>query len=107
MRRRKLQQEYNKEHGINPQTIRKAVTDILEMLRPSKEAPMPEGRKRRTKKLVEGLSEMPHEDLSRLVHTLEEEMNEAAGDLRFEYAARLRDEIREMQRELRDLSEHR
>ena len=50
---------------------------------------------------------MPHEDLSLLVHTLEEEMNEAAGDLRFEYAARLRDEIREMQRELRDLSEHR
>ncbi len=107
MRRRKLQQGYNKEHGINPQTIRKAVTDILEMLRPSKEAPMPEGRNRRAKKLVEGLSEMPHEDLSRLVHTLEEEMNEAAGDLRFEYAARLRDEIREMQRELRDLSEHR
>ena len=50
---------------------------------------------------------MPHEDLQRLVHTLEAEMGEAAADLRFEYAARLRDEIRELQKELRELSEHR
>jgi excinuclease ABC subunit B len=41
------------------------------------------------------------------VHSLEEEMGEAAADLRFEYAARLRDEITELRRELRDLAEHR
>ena len=108
MRRRKLQQEYNQEHGINPQTVRKAVTDILEILRPSVESPVPnKGSKRRNASLPEGLSEMPHEDLQRLVHTLEAEMGEAAADLRFEYAARLRDEIRELKKELRELSEHR
>jgi excinuclease ABC subunit B len=41
-------------------------------------------------------------DLDRLITTLTEEMNDAAADLRFEYAARLRDEIRELQREVRD-----
>jgi len=87
--------------------VRKAVTDILEVLRPSAESPMPKGRKRRNTNLVEELSEMPHEDLQRLVHTLEAEMGEAAADLRFEYAARLRDEIRELKKELRELSEHR
>jgi excinuclease ABC subunit B len=46
---------------------------------------------------------MPREDLGRLVHSLEEEMGEAAADLRFEYAARLRDEIKELRRELREM----
>jgi excinuclease ABC subunit B len=48
---------------------------------------------------------MPREDLHRLIRTMEEEMAEAAGDLRFEYAARLRDEIRELEREVRDIPE--
>jgi excinuclease ABC subunit B len=48
---------------------------------------------------------MGHADLQRLLFTLEQEMGEAAADLRFEYAARLRDEIKEIERELRDLSE--
>ncbi|MEC9034516.1 MAG: excinuclease ABC subunit UvrB [Actinomycetota bacterium] len=107
MRRRKLQQDYNAEHGINPQTVRKAVTDILEALRPAAESPVPANKKKRSGNLANDLSEMPHEDLQRLVHTLEAEMGEAAADLRFEYAARLRDEIRELQKELRELSEHR
>ena len=46
--------------------------------------------------------EMPHEELGRLIQTLEEEMHEAAADLRFEYAARLRDEINDLKRELRE-----
>jgi excinuclease ABC subunit B len=46
--------------------------------------------------------EMPHEELGRLIQTLEEEMHEAATDLRFEYAARLRDEISDLKRELRE-----
>ncbi len=104
-RRRSLQQAYNAEHGIDPQTVRKAVSDILSMIRPDQTAPTPKGRKRRTERLMEDFAEMGHDDLQRLLFTLEQEMGEAAADLRFEYAARLRDEIREIERELRDLSE--
>jgi excinuclease ABC subunit B len=50
------------------------------------------------------LAELPTAELSRLIHTLEEEMADAAAELRFEYAARLRDEIRDLRRELRDAS---
>ena len=50
------------------------------------------------------LAELPEDDLNRLIHSLELEMEEAAEDLRFEYAARLRDEIRELRRDLRDAS---
>ena len=106
-RRRSLQQAYNAEHGIDPQTVRKAVTDILEFLRPTGGgAPTPKGRKRRGERLVDEVSELPRSDIERLLGSLEEEMKEAAGDLRFEYAARLRDEIAELRRELRDLAEH-
>jgi len=48
------------------------------------------------------LAELPSDELSRLIHTLELEMADAAADLRFEYAARLRDEIKDLKRELRD-----
>ncbi|NNE74491.1 MAG: excinuclease ABC subunit UvrB [Acidimicrobiales bacterium] len=107
MRRRKLQQAYNEEHGIDPQTVRKAVTDILAYLRPNETAPVPgEGRRKMTavqKKALEDLSDLPADELERLIRTLTEEMNEAAADLQFEYAARLRDEIKELKRELRDM----
>jgi excinuclease ABC subunit B len=104
-RRRGVQQAYNAEHGIDPQTIRKAVTDILASLRPSEEAPVP-GRGRRSRsrdKVHSDFAELPHDELTRLILTLEEEMREAAGDLRFEYAARLRDEIHDLKRELREV----
>jgi excinuclease ABC subunit B len=45
---------------------------------------------------------MPQQELARLIQTLEEEMHEAAAELKFEYAARLRDEVNELRRELRD-----
>jgi excinuclease ABC subunit B len=48
------------------------------------------------------LRTLPQQELARLVQTLEEEMHEAAADLKFEYAARLRDEINELRREMRD-----
>jgi len=48
------------------------------------------------------LRSLPEQEMLRLIQTLEEEMHEAAGDLRFEYAARLRDEVNELKRELRD-----
>ncbi len=106
-RRRKLQIAYNLEHGINPQTIRKAVGDILSMLRPDGDgtAPVPGKDRRRQRerdKVQRELRTLPQQELSRLIQTLEEEMHEAAADLKFEYAARLRDEINELRREMRD-----
>ena len=106
-RRRGLQVAHNLEHGINPTTIRKAVTDILSMLRPDDTAPMPgkDRRKQRERdKVASELRELPHEELRRLIQTLEDEMHEASADLRFEYAARLRDEIADLKRELREAS---
>jgi excinuclease ABC subunit B len=104
-RRRQLQIEYNIKHGINPQTVRKAIGDILSVLRPSNTAPMPGKGKRRDHerdKVVRELRALPQGELARLIMTLEEEMNQAAEELRFEYAARLRDEVKELKRELRD-----
>ena len=102
-RRRSLQQAYNAEHGINPETIRKAVTDILAHLRPAEGAPLPGKDKRSRKHDRSDFAELPKDELGRLIRTLEEEMNDAAADLRFEYAARLRDEIQDLKRELREL----
>ncbi|MBS1848497.1 MAG: excinuclease ABC subunit UvrB [Actinobacteria bacterium] len=107
-RRRQVQMAYNTEHGIDPQTVRKAVTDILDFLRPDtarRETPVPSGARAgrgaaESRKLAE-LAAMPHEELARLIQTLEEEMSDAAADLRFEYAARLRDEIKDLKRELK------
>jgi excinuclease ABC subunit B len=106
-RRRALQQAYNAEHGIDPQTVRKAITDILVMLG-SRDvtAPVPgrDRRSRRRDRARSDLAELPHDELARLISTLEEEMREAAADLRFEYAARLRDEIQDLRAELRELA---
>ncbi len=95
-RRREYQVAYNEEHGITPETIVKGVSDIAELL--SLEAPhVPKSRRRRGKAEVEGMS---RDELEKLVITLEEEMYLAAEELRFEYAAKLRDEIKELRREL-------
>jgi excinuclease ABC subunit B len=106
-RRREKQLAYNAEHGINPQTIRKAVGDILSILRPDGDgsAPVPGKDRRRQRerdKVQRELKTLPQQELSRLIQTLEDEMHEAAADLKFEYAARLRDEINELRRELKD-----
>ena len=103
--RRARQIAYNLEHGINPQTIRKAVGDILSLLRPDDSAPVPGKGNRRNRerdKVQRELKTMPQQELARLIQTLEEEMHEAAAELKFEYAARLRDEVNELRRELRD-----
>ncbi len=107
-RRRKKQIEYNTEHGIDPQTVRKKVTDILEMLRgsdgqaPSNTRGRGRGRGRsQQQSAVFDLSDVPPDDLGRLIQTLQDEMHDAATSLRFEEAARLRDEITELKRELR------
>jgi len=105
-RRRAKQIAYNTEHGINPQTIRKAVGDILSMLGLSdSSAPVPGKDRRRQSerdKVKHELKTLPQEELARLIQTLEEEMHEASAELKFEYAARLRDEVHELRRELRD-----
>ncbi|HSM65817.1 MAG TPA: helicase-related protein, partial [Ilumatobacteraceae bacterium] len=104
-RRRKVQIAYNKEHGIDPQTIRKAVGDILSLLRPDDTAPIPGKDRRRQRerdKVQRDLKSLPQQELARLIQTLEEEMHEASAELKFEYAAKLRDEINDLRRELRD-----
>ncbi len=106
-RRRQLQLAYNEEHGIDPQTIRKAVGDILSMLRPDEDrtaaVPGKDRRRRRERdKVQQDLKSLPQQELARLIQTLEEEMHEASAELRFEYAAKLRDEINDLRRELKD-----
>ncbi len=103
--RRQRQIAYNLENGINPQTIRKAVGDILSLLRPDEGSPVPGKDRRRQRerdKVQRELRTLPEKELARLILTLEEEMHEAAAELKFEYAARLRDEVNELRRELRD-----
>jgi excinuclease ABC subunit B len=99
-RRRAKQLAYNEEHGITPESIVKGVSDIAEFL--ALESPTVPGRRRRGRKEVEGMAPA---ELERLVIQLEEEMYTAAEELRFEYAAKLRDEIKELRRELQAAAE--
>jgi excinuclease ABC subunit B len=94
-RRRAKQLAYNEENGITPESVTKGVSDIAEFL--MLESPTVPSRRRRGKAEVEG---MKPEEIERLVIELEEEMFTAAEELRFEYAAKLRDEIKELRREL-------
>jgi excinuclease ABC subunit B len=100
-RRRAVQLAYNEEHGITPETIQKGVSDIAEFLS-LETAPHVPGRRRRGKAKVEGMSS---DEIERLIVTLEEEMFAAAEELRFEYAAKLRDEIKSLRRELVEVPE--
>jgi excinuclease ABC subunit B len=99
-RRRAIQVAYNIEHGITAATIVKGISDIAEFL--TAEGKTPKGRRRSERKRVK-VDDMSLSDLERTLVELEEEMIAAAEDLRFEYAARLRDEIRDLRRDLRDL----
>ncbi|HJQ50405.1 MAG TPA: excinuclease ABC subunit UvrB [Gaiellaceae bacterium] len=100
-RRRAVQLAYNEEHGIVPETIAKGVSDIAELLQ--LESPtVPSSRRRRGATKVEGMS---RDELEKLVVTLEEEMYLAAEELRFEYAAKLRDEVKDLRRDLQALEQ--
>ena len=107
-RRREVQIAYNKEHGINPQTIRKSVTDILERLRGTSGGVTKAGRSRaevrknaavrgnrRPALLADGDASTPAEAVE-LMTQLEAEMKAAAAELRYEEAALLRDEIADL-----------
>jgi excinuclease ABC subunit B len=93
-RRRAIQRAYNEEHGITPETIVKGISDISEFLMGDSKVPT-KGRRRREKK-----TDMQPAEIESTIVELEEEMLTAAEELRFEYAAKLRDEIRELKRDL-------
>jgi excinuclease ABC subunit B len=93
-RRRAIQIAYNEDHGITPATIQKGISDITDFLMMESKVPTGRGRRRRD---TEGMSA---EELRRTIVELEEEMLAAADDLRFEYAAKLRDEIKALRHEL-------
>jgi excinuclease ABC subunit B len=113
-RRREIQLAHNVAHGITAESIVKGVSDIAEFLQ--SESKVPRGRKRRSDARAraaakaregakDGAASPDHDgegihELERLAVELEEEMLEAAEELRFEYAAKLRDEIRELRRDL-------
>jgi excinuclease ABC subunit B len=101
-RRRAIQLKYNEDHGITAASIVKGISDIAEFLQ--SEGKTPKGRRRSDRKRVKGESMTPNE-LEKTIIELEEEMLAAAEDLRFEYAARLRDEIRELRRDLKQLTD--
>ena len=118
-RRRDKQIAYNLANGIDPQPLRKKIADITEMLaredadtadllgsgqRPK--APVPNlGRDSEAGAHARELAGMPAGDLADLVQELTEQMHNAAAELQFEVAARLRDEISELKRELRQMME--
>src|ERR1700741_3140130 len=93
-RRRAIQVKYNEEHGITPETIVKGISDIAEFL--MSESKVPRSRRRRQR----DAQAMPPAEIEKTIVELEEEMLAAAEELRFEYAAKLRDEIRDLKRQL-------
>jgi excinuclease ABC subunit B len=95
-RRRAVQVAYNEEHGITPATIQKGISDITDFLMMESRVPTGRGRRRRD------TGGMSAEEIRRTIVDLEEEMLAAADDLRFEYAAKLRDEIKALRHELEE-----
>jgi excinuclease ABC subunit B len=93
-RRREIQRQYNLDHGITPETITKGISDIAEFLQSDSKVPKSRRRREREANLL------PPAEIEKQLVELEEEMLAAAEDLRFEYAAKLRDEIRELKRDL-------
>ena len=101
-RRRAIQLKYNEDHGITAASIVKGISDIAEFLQGDSKTPK-SGRRSERKKVK--TDAMTSSELEKTIIELEQEMLEAAEDLRFEYAARLRDEIRELRRDLRQLTD--
>ena len=94
MRRRKLQQAYNEEHGITPQTIKKAVRDLISI---SKAVAKEE------KKLEKDPESMNREELEKLIGEVQKQMKKAAAELNFEAAATLRDQMISLKKYLQEM----
>ncbi len=95
-RRREIQLAHNVEHGITAATIVKGISDISDFLTAESKTP------KRRRRSARNTDKLAHHELERMIVDLEQEMLEAAADLRFEYAARLRDELRDLHRALGD-----
>ena len=93
-RRRDLQEQYNKEHGITPQTIKKAVRDLISI---SKEVAKTEAT------LQKAPESMNRKELEKLIGDVQKQMKAAAAELNFEAAAQLRDQMIELKRNLAEL----
>lgn len=95
-RRRRIQQQYNEEHGITPQTIQKAVRDLISI---SKVVAKEEAR------FEKDPESMNRKELEKLIGDVQKKMQKAAADLNFEAAAQLRDEMKELKEILRDMKD--
>ncbi|WP_237200771.1 excinuclease ABC subunit UvrB [Rothia nasimurium] len=134
-RRREIQQAYNREHGIDPQPLRKKIADITDALARESEdtaellaarkgasgklAPTKKGtkyaatspeaeelfKKAEARVRQDGLAAAPAEDLLGLIEEMHAQMMQAAEELKFELAGRLRDEIADLKKELRAMQE--
>ena len=120
-RRREKQVAYNLANGIDPQPLRKKIADITDMLAredadtdelfggrqraASGKTPVPSLGMKDASKTARKLAGIPAGDLADLVQELTAQMHAAAADLQFEVAARLRDEISELKKELRQMVE--
>jgi excinuclease ABC subunit B len=97
-RRRAIQVAYNEEHGIEPQTIRKAISDIVQYIAEGEQLSS-------AAEAARELSKLPHDEVMRLIATLEEDMSRAAATMDFEGAARLRDQVVKLRAEVEKTSE--
>ena len=95
-RRRAIQEAYNKEHGITPTTIKKAVRDLIAVSRTVAETEV---------KLKKDPESMNRKELTKLISQVEKQMRQAAADLNFEQAAELRDKMIELKKNLAELEE--
>ena len=109
-RRRAKQVAYNLEHGIDPTPLRKKIADITDLI--TKEVDDTEELSAKTKKIgftsgvnLKNAQSLPKQELIALIESLTDQMKLAASELSFELAARLRDEIRELKRELKGMHE--
>ena len=97
-RRRAIQVAYNEEHGIEPQTIRKAIHDIAQYVRETEAGLEP------SVHVAQELSSLPHSELARIISAMEEDMHGAAEALDFETAARMRDQVVKLKAEMESTS---
>ena len=95
-RRRKLQQAYNEEHGITPQTIKKAVRDLIAVSKAIAET---------EEQFMKDPESMSRKELLKLIGKVEKQMRAAAADLNFEQAAELRDKLIELKKTLETIDD--